>query len=406
MRKINRKRVLILCLFLALFIVVGYKTYNNFKLVLNLEGAEEITLDVNDNYEEPGYVANFNDTTITNNVVVENEPDTHKIGTYKVQYWVKKRNRKIKKQRTINVVDKEPPVITLKGNAVEKIYIGESYSEEGYQAIDNYDGDITDRVVVTGEVDSTKSGTYEINYVVQDSSNNIINTKRSINVVTKTNTNSLPVLMYHFFYDASKGETGTDNNFMEISKFEEEIKYLVDNNYYFPSWEEVNDYMDKKAFLPNHSIVLTFDDGSQTFFNEAYPVLKKYGVKGTSFIITSWITPDSKYDSNILDYESHSHNMHRGGCTGGHGGIFQCIDDNKALDDLLTSKKIANNATVFCYPFGDVTDKEISLVKQAGYNLAFTTKGGKISPGMDKYRLPRVRISGGMSLTSFISAIK
>ena len=43
------------------------------------------------------------------------------------------------------------------------------------------------------------------------------------------NETGIPVLMYHFFYDSSAGQTGADNNCLEISKFEEQLKYLKEN---------------------------------------------------------------------------------------------------------------------------------------------------------------------------------
>ena len=70
----------------------------------------------------------------------------------------------------------------------------------------------------------------------------------------------LPVLMYHFFYDKSK-ETDKDGNWIEISNFEEQMKYLAENDFYFPTWEQVENYIDGKQELPEKSVVITVDDG-------------------------------------------------------------------------------------------------------------------------------------------------
>ena len=47
----------------------------------------------------------------------------------------------------------------------------------------------------------------------------------------KKSNNSLPVLMYHYFYDKSKGEKGKNSNWMEISKFSDQLKYLKVSNF-------------------------------------------------------------------------------------------------------------------------------------------------------------------------------
>lgn len=399
-RRLSRKGFVII--FLSIVFVVAIFVIciiSNFDLVL--DGDTKMTIDVNSEYVEPGYHFESFNKNEQDDVKIDGAVDTSQIGEYKIYYTVKKSIRTITKLRIVTVVDSEQPAINLNGSGKMTIFINSSYVEPGYTATDNYDGDITSNVKVDGTVDTSQVGTYELTYSVSDSSSNDTTVKREVEVTNESAATSLPVLMYHFFYDSSKGEKPADSNFTDVVAFDSQVKYLVDNSYYFPSWSEVDSYLNNKEKLPEKSVVLTFDDGAASFFSEAYPVLKKYGVKGTSFIVTSWAQPDSKYDTSILSYESHSNNMHRGGCKGGHGGIFQCLDEKDALLDLTTSKKIANNATVFCYPFGDVTDNEISLVKKAGYLMAFTTKGGRIKPGMNKYTLPRVRISGGISLDTF-----
>lgn len=71
--------------------------------------------------------------------------------------------------------------------------------------------------------------------------NNTVNGQNQSNNENKVSTtklkNGLPVLMYHFFYDKNQG-SGQDNNWMEISDFEAQMKYLSDNNFYFPTWED------------------------------------------------------------------------------------------------------------------------------------------------------------------------
>ena len=75
----------------------------------------------------------------------------------------------------------------------------------------------------------------------------------------------IPVLMYHFFYDSSAGKVDTDNNFIEISKFEEQLKYLKDSDFFFPTFDELSQSIAGELELPKKSVILTVDDGNITF---------------------------------------------------------------------------------------------------------------------------------------------
>ncbi|GEM_PF-2631890 len=70
------------------------------------------------------------------------------------------------------VADTTPPVITLNGDATVTVKVGESYVDAGATAIDNEDGDISDKIVTSGSVDTTTAGTYVLGYDVQDSAGN------------------------------------------------------------------------------------------------------------------------------------------------------------------------------------------------------------------------------------------
>ena len=58
--------------------------------------------------------------------------------------------------RNVDVVDTTKPVIELKGKEEINIYVDDKFEDNGYTASDNYDGDITDKIVILGDVDSTK----------------------------------------------------------------------------------------------------------------------------------------------------------------------------------------------------------------------------------------------------------
>lgn len=82
------------------------------------------------------------------------------------------------------IIDKEPPVITLTGASIS-IIVNTEYIEPGYKAIDNIDGDITNKVIVTNNINISKPGTYEITYEVSDNKKNITEITRTVIVEKK-----------------------------------------------------------------------------------------------------------------------------------------------------------------------------------------------------------------------------
>jgi hypothetical protein len=160
--------------------------------VITLSGANPQTVDVGDPYPELGATAADNyDGDITGLIVIDaSAVDTHALGSYVVSYDVTDRegNPAIQVTRTVNVVDRTVPVITLSGVNPQTIEVGGVYSELGATAADNYDGDITGLIVIDASaVDSNVVGSYVVTYNVSDREGNpAIQVTRAVNVVDTT----------------------------------------------------------------------------------------------------------------------------------------------------------------------------------------------------------------------------
>lgn len=216
-------------------------------------------------------------------------------------------------------------------------------------------------------------------------------------------TNGLAICMYHYVYSKDNVPDDLNNNYIEVTALEEELKYLVENEYYFPTWEEVSQYVNGEIMLPEKSVVLTFDDGAKSFLELGTPLFDKYEVPVTSFLITSkdGKAKVEKYRSPYVTFQSHSDNMHRGGGNIGHGGIFPAMKHEDAVSDLKTSIAICKQGEAFAYPYGDYTEDCVKAVKEAGFLCAVTTEYGRTNPGDNPLLLPRVRMLEGQSLESF-----
>lgn len=303
---------------------------------------------------------------------------------------------------------KSTAVITLNGENSIEIKLGEQYIDPGYSAADKDGTDLTAQV----QVDSSalnRAGEQQIIYSVKDSKGREAQAVRKVTVLPNTeyDTPGLPICMYHYVYDPASPPDNLDSNFISTDSLAEEMEYLHDNGYYFPTWQEVRDYVDGKLILPEKSIVLTFDDGPNYMYL-GIPILEQYQTPATSFVITSYWNDREMlygYASDYLTFESHSHKMHQGGGSIGHGGIYTAMTREEVLADLEQSFEICGNRDAFAYPFGDYTEEGCSTLEEAGLLCAVTTENAKCYPGDNPYILPRVRMLGTQTLDSFISAV-
>lgn len=164
-----------------------------------------------------------------------------------------------------------------------------------------------------------------------DDEGNTTRVTREVTVEANTDYDSpgLPICMYHYVYDEENPPDDLNQrygNYISMQDLEEELEWLNEEGYYYPTWQEVRDYVDGKILLPEKSIVLCFDDGAVSFLENGIPVLEKCKVPATCFMITSE-NGEGKietYGSEYVIYESHSHNMHRAG-----GNISRCRSSTK-----------------------------------------------------------------------------
>lgn len=140
----------------------------------SLLGKNKVVLEVGDRYIEEGFNALSNGKNINKRVVVKSNVNTKKVGNYRVLYNLNIKYINVNKTlvRKVSVKDTKKPNLTINSNREIDYYIGNEFEYPTYAALDEYDGDITNRVKVKTNLDITKEGKYEINYSVNDSSNN------------------------------------------------------------------------------------------------------------------------------------------------------------------------------------------------------------------------------------------
>ena len=233
-------------------------------------------------------------------------------------------------------------------------------------------------------------------------------TFQNVNTELK-HTNAISALVYHATYDSNNSEEKQKciNNNATIClsdiQFDEQMKYLVDNNFYTATMNDLEKFIDSKVQLPEHTVVITIDDGY--FADASVKVLEKYKLHATLFLIgaleeTEWKT-DAWY-SSALELHSHTYNMHGPNvCLGGQGSALKCTAKETLLADLQKSREQLNGSTVFCYPFFEYNDYAISVLKEAGFTMAFAGGRQKIKVGSNKMTLSRYGIINTTNLNDF-----
>ena len=300
-KKTNHFPYKTLLLVLLLVVIIGIVTIYLLTPKITLNGSSKIEISYHDEYVEKGAKAKYFNKDLTNKIKTTSTIKEGKVGTYEVVYKVKNGFLTATKKRTVKLVDKEKPVITLEGGEDVNICPTAEFKELGYKASDDYDGDITKNVTIKKESDKWI-------YTVKDSSKNKTEIIRKINkvdkekpVITLKGTETMYLGIDEEFTEP--GYTASDNcsgNLTDKVKVTGTVKAKVEGTYTLKY--EVEDDGGNKASVerkviiskrtdPNSgviktgSIYLTFDDGPSSVTTPTIlDILKEEGVKATFFV--------------------------------------------------------------------------------------------------------------------------
>lgn len=177
-----KKGIVVIIILLLLILIISYFIFFNPFLKIKIKG-KNIKLEVNTEYKEKGAKV----TGTKNKYTISGKVNTKKLGTYTITYKVKLLKTTKKATRKVTIIDTTKPEITLTGSDIT-MYIGDTYEEPGYTITDNYDKNLTNKVIINNNIDNTKTGEYKITYEVSDSSNNKNIVERKITVIEKPKT--------------------------------------------------------------------------------------------------------------------------------------------------------------------------------------------------------------------------
>ncbi|MBR2603531.1 MAG: DUF5011 domain-containing protein [Bacilli bacterium] len=194
----NRLRTLIkifIIVLLVLLIFLFYFKKNIVDVNFKLNGSDTVVVNVFEEYKEEGVSAVIHGVDKSKEVIIDsNEVNTNKLGTYKVTYKLNIGILNIYKKltRKVEVVDIIPPEISVESDTIY-LDVGEELAIPDATAKDNYDGDLTENIEVSNNIDINNTGEYKITYKVTDSSKN--ESVKDVNVYVRTHKENCKIVI-------------------------------------------------------------------------------------------------------------------------------------------------------------------------------------------------------------------
>lgn len=177
----KNKIILIPITILIIFVIISF-IYNTFPR-LQLNGPTNMTISYREEYEEQGVIVKNATGNYMSKIKIDKNIDNKKIGNYYIDYSLTLGGKTLHVRRNVKIIDNVPPVIKLKGNQIIEQSIDKEYIEPGFTSLDEYDGDLTEKVQIIGEINNEQYGEYVLTYKVSDNSNNITEVNRIVKVV-------------------------------------------------------------------------------------------------------------------------------------------------------------------------------------------------------------------------------
>lgn len=208
---------------------------------------------------------------------------------------------------------------------------------------------------------------------------------------------SLPIIMYHqVTADSSK----TDTYIVTCEQLESDFKYISENGYTAITAEELYTYISEGSEMPEKPIIITFDDGCESFFNYAVPLLEKYNLKAVMSVVGSFADRFTTVEDHNLRYSclnwdeiaeltksgrveiaNHTYDMHSN--SGGRKGASKKFGESEEAYKAalvadatkmqeITFKYTGRYPVTFTFPYGAMSKNSRSIIKDMGFNVIFT----------------------------------
>lgn len=211
---------------------------------------------------------------------------------------------------------------------------------------------------------------------------------------------TVPVLLYHQVNQSTEVRADT----VSPSVFQWQMRYLRDRGYTVIPLEKLVAIINNRQPLPRRAVVLTFDDGYENNFTNAFPVLKSYSYPAMIFISAGLVgTP------GLLTWDKIKEMQLSGISFGSHGmkhHYLPEVSDDLRREEIFASKKnietqLGRCVDIYAYAVGGFNDNIQSMVRAAGYKAAMTTNRGYDRFNRSLYQMQRIKVTD-RDRTSFV----
>lgn len=207
----------------------------------------------------------------------------------------------------------------------------------------------------------------------------------------------VPVLMYHAVSDYC---WGSSELFVSPSVLDAQIALMLENGYTLITFEDF-DHLDEIE----KPVMLTFDDGYDDNYTDLFPILQKYQVKATVFVITNDIGKNHKLTAEQITEMSNSGLVSIQSHTMSHEFLSN-MNEERLHTELTQSKLILARLTgkesfVLCYPTGMYSNLSLQVTKEY-YEFGLLMSSGLYTTGSDPYMIRRYYVPRGLSASSLL----
>jgi peptidoglycan/xylan/chitin deacetylase (PgdA/CDA1 family) len=222
----------------------------------------------------------------------------------------------------------------------------------------------------------------------------------------------LPILYYHHVGE-KREPFGHRRLWTSRERFAEQLAYLAAAGYRCITLRDGLRLLRGEGGDASRTVVLSFDDGYDNFYQHAYPLLLQHGFAATVFVVTRDIGGVSRWDEGfataLMDWtkikEVHRHGIEIGSHTVSHPRLTT-VPIESAQRELLQSRReledqLGAAAISFAYPYGNHSPLMQRLVSEAGYRLACSIRRGNLHAPEEMFSLKRVPVDDFTSLRRF-----
>ena len=116
---------------------------------------------------------------------------------------------------------------------------------------------------------------------------------------------TIAILGYHNIYNSDDEQISYNQFIIDTKNFEDQMKYLKDNNYKTLTLDEFYCWKNKKCDFGRKSVMITFDDGYYYNYKYAFDILKKYNLNAIVFFVGSYaVSSDNSKNNDINSFMS------------------------------------------------------------------------------------------------------